>query len=544
MNCMATLKHIASKNSDYTAIEAYLVYQHDAFTGKQLLDEQGKPKLRDSYLLDTLECGDFSFATACLLANRKYGKNTQRDDIKSHQYIISFDPRDAADNGLTMEKAQALGLKFCEENFSGHPAIVCTHPDGHNHSGNIHVHIVIGSIRTREVERKPYMQKPRDWREGMKHSSTAQTMRHLRVEVMELCEGAGLYQIDLLNGSKERVSEAEYWARRRGQLKLDRENAALTAAGQPPQQKKFETVKVACRGEAPPFAAQTARSLKSPTGAFVASQTRTLRKQISSVLYRTTSFEDFSDKLMQQYGIAVKESRGQLSYLPTGRTKFIRAKHLGDKFDKAAVLATLQANAERKPKVQSKPTNLAKLIDIQAKLTEGKGIGYECWAKKFNLKAMSQTLILLQEKDLLNEDDLNQRIAELETKYHDSLAVVKDLEGRMKANKELRYHVTAYANAKSVAQQLKTAKRPAVFEEQHRAELTAYRAAAAYFKTNNLTKLPSPKKLEAEYAQLASEKATFYEQYKEAKEELLKLKTAKQNVASFFREEDQTQQER
>ena len=541
---MATLKHISSKNSDYTAIEAYLVYQHDAFTGKQLLDEQGKPKLRDSYLLDTLECGDFSFATACLLANRKYGKNTQRDDIKSHQYIISFDPRDAADNGLTMEKAQALGLKFCEENFSGHPAIVCTHPDGHNHSGNIHVHIVIGSIRTREVERKPYMQKPRDWREGMKHSSTAQTMRHLRVEVMELCEGAGLYQIDLLNGSKERVSEAEYWARRRGQLKLDRENAALTAAGQPPQQKKFETVKVACRGEAPPFAAQTARSLKSPTGAFVASQTRTLRKQISSVLYRATSFEDFSDRLLQQYGIAVKESRGQLSYLPTGRTKFIRAKHLGDKFDKAAVLATLQANAERKPKVQSKPTNLAKLIDIQAKLTEGKGIGYECWAKKFNLKAMSQTLILLQEKDLLNEDDLNQRIAELETKYHDALAVVKDLEGRMKANKELRYHVTAYANAKSVAQQLKTAKRPAVFEEQHRAELTAYRAAAAYFKANNITKLPSPKKLEAEYAQLASEKAKFYEQYKEAKEELLKLKTAKQNVASFFREEEPAQQER
>ena len=436
-----------------------------------------------------------------------------------------------------MEKAQALGLKFCEENFPGHPAIVCTHPDGHNRSGNIHVHIVIGSVRTREVERKPYMQKPRDWLEGMKHSSTAQTMRHLRVEVMELCEGAGLYQIDLLNGSKERVSEAEYWARRRGQLKLDRENAALTATRQQPRQKKFETVKVACRGEAPPFAAQTARSLKSPTGAFVASQTRTLRKQISSVLYRATSFEDFSDRLMQQYSITVKESRGCLSYLPTGRTKFIRAKHLGDKFDKAEVLATLTANAARKPKVQSKTTN-------PAKLTEGKGIGYERWAKKFNLKAMSQTLILLQEKDLLNEDDLNQRIAELETKYHDSLAVVKDLEGRMKANKELRYQVAAYTSTKNIAQQLKAAKRPAAFEEQHRAELTAYRVAAAYFKANDITKLPSPKKLEAEYAQQASEKAKFYEQYKEAKSELLKLKTAKQNVASFFREEEPAQQER
>ena len=511
---MATLKHISSKNSDYSAIEAYLVYQHDAFTGKQLLDEHGKPKLRESYLLDTLECGDFSFATACLLANRKHGKNTQHGDIKSHQYIISFDPRDAADNGLTMEKAQALGLKFCEENFPGHPAIVCTHPDGHNHSGNIHVHIVIGSIRTREVERKPYMQKPRDWREGMKHSSTAQTMRHLRVEVMELCEGAGLYQIDLLNGSKERMREAEYWARRRGQIKLDRENAALTAAGQQPKQKKFETVK------------------------------DTLRKQISSVLYRATSFEDFSDRLMQQYGIAVKESRGCLSYLPAGRTKFIRAKHLGDSYDRDAVLATLTANAERKHTVTLKSDKIGKLIDIQAKLAEGKGTGYERWAKKFNLKAMAQTLILLQEKDLLNEDDLNQRIAELEIQYHDSLAVVKDLEGRMKANKELRYHIAAYTGTKSIAQQLKTAKRPAAFEGQHRTELTEYRAAAAYFKANSITKLPSPKKLEAEYTAMASEKAKFYEQYKEAKEELLKLKTAKQNVASFFREEEPAQQER
>ena len=183
-------------------------------------------------------------------------------------------------------------------------------------------------------------------------------------------------------------------------------------------------------------------------------------------------------------------------------------------------------------------------MDIQAKLKQGKGIGYERWAKKHNLKAMSQTLILLEEKGLTDEDALNQRIAELETKYHDSLAVVKDLEGRMKANKELRYHIAAHTNTKNIAQQLKTAKRPAAFEEQHRAELTAHRAAAAYFKANDITKLPSPKKLEAEYAQLASEKAKFYEQYKEPKEELLKLKTAKQNVASFFREEEQTQQER
>ena len=154
---------------------------------------------------------------------------------------------------------------------------------------------------------------------------------------------------------------------------------------------------------------------------------------------------------------------------------------------------------------------------------------------------MAQTLILLEEKGLTDEDALDQRITELDTKFHDSLAVVKDLEGRMKFNKELRYHVAAYTSTKNVAQQLKTAKRPAAFEEQHRAELTAYRAAAVYFKANNITKLPSPNKLEAEYCALASEKAQFYEQYKDAKTELLKLKDAKQNVALFFRENERTQ---
>ena len=510
---MATLKHIASKNSDYSAAETYLVYQHDEFSGKKILDEQSRPKLRESYILDTLECGEASFAMACLLANRKYDKNNHPDDIKSHQYIISFDPRDAAENGLTMEKAQALGLNFCKENFPGHPAIVCTHPDGHNHSGNIHVHIVIGSVRTREVERKPYMQKPRDWREGMKHSSTAQTMRHLRVAVMEMCQDAKLYQIDLLS-SKKRVSEREYWMKRRSQMKLDRENAALLAAGQQPTQTEFETAK------------------------------ETLRKQISDVLDNAASFEDFSDRLLQQYGITVKKSRGRLSYLPAGRTKFIRARSIGDKFEKELVLAALKANTERKRTIQSKSDRIGKLIDIQAKLKQGKGIGYERWAKKHNLKVMAQTVKLLQEKGLTDEDALNQRITELETKYHDSLAVVKDLETRMANNQTLRRYAASYKQYRPLAQKRNAAKSPATFEEQHRAELTAYRTAAAYLKANNITKLPSPNKLEAEYCALASEKAQFYEQYKEAKEELLKLKTAKQNVASFFREEEPAQQER
>lgn len=250
------------------------------------------------------------------------------------------------------------------------------------------------------------------------------------------------------------------------------------------------------------------------------------------------SFEDFSDRLLQQYGITVKESRGRLSYLPVGRTKFIRARSIGDKFEKELVLAALQENAESKRTIQFKPDRIGKLVDIQAKLKQGKGIGYERWAKKFNLKRWSQTLCLLQEKKLLSEDALQRRIAELQTQHDDALAVVKDMDARMVSLKELRGHLVVYRQYKPLAQKLQTVRNPAKFKEQHRAELAVYEAACAYFKANGLRTLPDLKKLDAEYQTLSSEKNRFYTRYKKAQIELRELRTAQQNVEAFFRKEE------
>ena len=146
MTLLATFKHISSKNADYGAAEQYLTFEHDEFTMKPTLDENGRLMLREDYRIATLNCGDEDFAVACMRSNLRYGKNQKREDVKSHHYIISFDPRDAVDNGLTVDRAQALGEEFCRKQFPGHQAIVCTHPDGHNHSGNIHVHIVMVSV--------------------------------------------------------------------------------------------------------------------------------------------------------------------------------------------------------------------------------------------------------------------------------------------------------------------------------------------------------------------------------------------------------------
>ena len=303
---MATLKHLGSKNADYGAAEQYLLFEHDEFTMKPVLDENGRLIPREDYRLSTLNCGGEDFAVACMRSNLRYEKNQRREDVKSHHYIISFDPRDGPDNGLTVDRAQALGEQFCKEHFPGHQALVCTHPDGHNHSGNIHVHIVINSLRIEEVPFLPYMDRPADTKAGCKHRCTDAALRYFKSEVMEMCHREGLYQIDLLNGSKNRVTDREYWAQKKGQAALDKQNAPMIAGGITPRQTKFETNKEKLR--------------------------QTLRKALATA----ASFDEFSYLLLRE-GVTVKESRGRLSYLTPDRTKPITARKLGGDFDRTVV---------------------------------------------------------------------------------------------------------------------------------------------------------------------------------------------------------------
>ena len=313
---LATFKHISSKNNDYGAAERYLLFQHDEFSMKPSLDKHGRLIPRDDYRMATLNCGDDDFAIACYRANLRYQKNDQRSDVKSHHYIISFDPRDAPENGLTMDMAQQLGEQFCRDHFAGHQAIVVTHPDGHNGSGNIHVHIVINSLRIEDVQRLPYMDRPADIKAGCKHRCTDAAMKYFKSEVMMMCQTQGLYQIDLLNGSKNRITEREYWAKRKAQAALDQSKPSGTADENAELPTKFETDK------------------------------DKLRSTIKKVLARANNYTEFSSLLLQE-GVTVKESRGRLSYLTQERTKPITARRLGDDFDRDAVLAALAINAKQ-----------------------------------------------------------------------------------------------------------------------------------------------------------------------------------------------------
>ena len=530
---MATLKHINSKNADYGAAEQYLLFEHDEFTMKPVLDETGRLIPREDYRLSTLNCGGEDFAVACMRANLRYGKNQRREDVKSHHYIISFDPRDGPDNGLTVDRAQELGEKFCAEHFPGHQALVCTHPDGHNHSGNIHVHIVINSLRIEEVPFLPYMDRPADTKAGCKHRCTDAALRYFKSEVMEMCHREGLYQIDLLNGSKNRVTDREYWAQKKGQAALDKQNAPMIAGGITPRQIKFETNK------------------------------EKLRQTIWEALATAASFDEFSSLLLRE-GVTVKESRGRLSYLTPDRTKPITARKLGDDFDRAAVLAVLERNAARAtekaaaipeyprhgktgiqptkaPQTAPKQDGVQRLVDIEQKKAEGKGKGYEHWAKIHNIKQMAATLNVYQQYGFTSPEQLE---AAFDTAYEEmrqTSGELKTLETKLQGKKELQRQVLAYAKTKPARDGLKAQKSPKAreaYRQAHESDFIIADAAARYFKAHGITRLPARKALQDEIEQLVSKKSGLYNTYHEQKQRFKELQTVKRNIDQILRREE------
>ena len=525
---MATLKHINSKNADYGAAEQYLLFEHDEFTMKPVLDETGRLIPREDYRLSTLNCGGEDFAVACMRANLHYEKNQRREDVKSHHYIISFDPRDGPDNGLTVDRAQALGEKFCAEHFPGHQALVCTRPDGHNHSGNIHVHIVINSLRIEEVPFLPYMDRPADTKAGCKHRCTDAALRYFKSEVMEMCHREGLYQIDLLNGSKNRVTDREYWAQKKGQAALDKQNAPMIAGGITPRQTKFETNKEKLR--------------------------QTLRKALATA----ASFDEFSSLLLRE-GVTVKESRGRLSYLTPDRTKPITARKLGDDFDRTAVLSVLEQNAARAtekaaaileyprhgntkaPQTAPKQDGVQRLVDIEQKMAEGKGRGYERWATMHNLKQMAATLNVYQEYGFTSPEQLEAAVDTAYQEMRQTSGELKALETKLQGKKELQQQVLAYAKTKPTRDGLKAQKSEkarAAYRQANESDFIIAEAAARYFKAHGITKLPARKALQAEIEQLISEKDGLYNTYHEQKQRFKELQTVKRNIDQILRREE------
>ena len=512
---MAVIKHIAVKNSDYMDAVQYLKYQHNELTNKPIYDDEGHRIKRKGILIGGVNCTPSTFARDCKELNEKYGKNQSKEDIKAHHYILSFDPRDREDNGLTVERAQELGLEFCKEHFPGYQAIVCTHPDGHNGAGNIHVHIVINSVRMADVERKPYMDRASDSLAGYKHHLTFDNLEYLKQETMLMCQRENLYQVDLLSPAKVRITDREYWAARRGQVALENQAKDESSPSDNSEKTRFET------------------------------RLASLRKAIKAAMEDSHSVEELRDRLLENYGIFLFESRGRFSYQIPEREKLISARKLGTDFDRPFIESFFEKSEKQTQRERPVPAQTVKLIvDLESIVKAQNNPKYANKVTISNIQEAAKTLVFLEENGIKDRDELADLLESTTRDKTEKLEVLKATEARLKkVNLLLKYSGQYYANKQVYSEYLK-AKNKAQFREKHDAEITLYEAARRQLKElSGGEKIPTLQHLREEKESLIAAKNDQYEEYSYARAKQKELQTVVTNLDKVLSEKDRIDRE-
>ena len=494
---MAVLKHIANKNADYGEAINYLLFQHDEESGDPILDEQGRMIMRKEFYMDGINCNAMDFDWECEQTNRKFHKNQTFNEIKSHHYIISFDPKDVTDHGLTGPKAQALCLDFAKKYFPGHQAIVATHTDGHHGSGNIHTHIVINSVRKLDVAETDFTERPCDHKAGYKHHLTKDYLKFLEKSVMEMCQKNGLHQVDLLGPAPVKITQDEYQAKRRGQKKLDRLNAEIIADGLKPRKTEFQT------------------------------QKDKLRRAIDDIAEQALDFENFQMLLLEKYEIEANAKRGRVGYKVKDREKHITERALGSHYGLAYLNEKFEQNKLREARHESDyhknpyaifyfRSELRLVVDLQACAKAQVNEYYAQTVKISNLQHMAETLIYVQDHNYDTQDEmkyeqarLHKQLQALQTSY---AATQDEIE---KIKEQIRFTGQYFANHKAFQQMLHSENK-GQFRLAHGEEIADYEEARKYLKGLHPDgKFPTLKSLYARKSELVDlvkeQKSKIYE---------------------------------
>ncbi|MCD8336380.1 MAG: relaxase/mobilization nuclease domain-containing protein [Lachnospiraceae bacterium] len=540
-------------------------YEHDEKTMKPLRDKNGAMHLREGFIMDGINCNPETFDVECEMLNAQYHKNQTFSEIKSHHYIISFDPIDQIENGLTGERAQAIGMEYAQKMFPGHQTLVCAHMDGSNGSGNIHVHIVINSLRKLDVPPQEFAERPCDSRAGYKHHLTKDYLAYQKQFLMNLCEREHLCQIDLLSPAEKKISDREYWSEKRGQKKLDKLNEQIIADGLTPAQTKFQT------------------------------QKQYLRDAVDDVASTATSFEMFQALLHKKYKIRLSRKRGRYSYLHPERSKYISERSLGTRYTQDFLEAQFLENAktpkhpdmsmgqsqesDRSEKTTSRNhfsdskkrmpdhnassdtagkkqftdfdpnfdyssdpirilyirSNLHLVVDLQdcAKAQESRD--YARKVKISNLKEMAKTIAYVQEQGYDSRDDLRAAYDELNAKAVETRQSLRMTEAQIKVVNENIHYTGQYLANKSVYGQMLKSRNTKQFRQEHSAEIAAYEEAVKLLKTNYPDgQFPSMKSLKERKEKLLELQKAQQETYKYYKSSMKDFRTVCSNVDSIL----------
>ena len=178
--------------------------------------------------------------------------------------------------------------------------------------------------------------------------------------------------------------------------------------------------------------------------------------------------------------------------------------------------------------------SISMLIDIQQKLSDGYGSGYEQWAKVFNLKQMARSVSYLSARRIDSLTDLAAAVESANARFDALAERVKTAENRLAEIAVLQKHITDYSKTRNVYIEYRKSGYSKKFYTEHESELLLHKAAKKAFDELKVEKLPSIKNLRIEYNEVLLEKKKAYAEYVEAKTEKRALATAKANIESLI----------
>ncbi len=266
-----------------------------------------------------------------------------------------------------------------------------------------------------------------------------------------------------------------------------------------------------------------------------------LRKNILEQISECPDFEELL-KRMEALGYEIKQGK-HIAFRAPGQKRFTRMKSLGEDFTEAKVKDLILSQQEKEKKVQNaveqKDASLYKqdipyLIDIQKKITEGNGKGYENWAKRFNLKANAEALLLLQKQGITSLEQLDGIIEMKGSEFSQISNQMKQTEEKMRQIKKLKQAMMDYGRTREVYAAYKKNGKSEDYYEEHRAEIMIHLAAKKVFDESGLKTLPKMKTLNAQYEELSEIRKNQYEVYREKRADLQTWQAVKQNISSML----------
>lgn len=257
-----------------------------------------------------------------------------------------------------------------------------------------------------------------------------------------------------------------------------------------------------------------------------------LRAAIEQALTSDPGTLDGLLELLARQGYQVKRGKN-ISLRPPHAQRYVRLNSLGSGFSQAELLAALsrsKADTNKAPAFIYQQTKFNLLVDIQRKMREGKGIGYERWAKVFNLKQMAQTLNYLTENNCQDYAVLSKRAVEARDAYHALSEQLRTTEQRLNELSALRTHLFNYLKTRDIYVAYRKAGYSKRFFAENESAIILHKAAKKHFDSIGVKKLPALKEIQAEFANLRQKKSALYPQYKLARQDMKVILTAKENV--------------